>query len=234
MGYSALKSSAGSPFGGASRRRNRQHFNKTLLNKSLGQKIARGPARSAPRNTAWLSESGGHRRFARVVPGLGGGDEGLVPLVDLRCALVADLAPFDERLGVRRASPAGGSASSAARAAPALRRALRAERAAHLICRDSLDNDVRRGATGIVRAGCGSALRNYRDVFERHQVDEHAGHVAARPIAQAQRTHRPDRARKRGHRGRPTPPKAPSADAAVPPGDATATQCANVAPGRRL
>ena len=137
-----------------------------------------------------------------------------------------------------RAPPAGGtasgSASSAARAAPALRRALRAERATRLICRGSLDNDVRRGATGIVRAGRGSALRNYRDVFERHQVDEHAGHVAARPIAQAQHTHRPDRARKRGHRGRPTPPRAPLADAAVPSGDAAATQCANVAPGRRL
>ena len=100
-----------------------------------GKVVVPGPA---PRNTAWLSESGGHRRFARVVPGLGGGDEGLVPLVDLRCALVADLARFDERLGVRRASPAGGSASSAARAAPALRRALHSGPTVTRICQPRL------------------------------------------------------------------------------------------------
>ena len=70
--------------------------------------------------------------FLRLV-GEGGGAQ----TVDLRCALVADLAPFDERLGVRRASPAGGSASSAAWAAPALRRALRARLASTEIGRSA-------------------------------------------------------------------------------------------------
>ena len=77
------------------------------------------------------------------------------------------------------------------------------------------------------------ALRNYRGVFERLQVDEDAGLLlgpSRRLNAPIDRTGHANAANF-GPRGRPTPPKAPLADAAVPSGDAPATQCANVAPG---
>ena len=82
-------------------------------------------------------------RSAPVAPGLDGADEGLIPLGDLGGALVADLARLDAHRGVRKASPAGGSPSSAARAAPPLRRAQPVERDTHIPCRDACDADVR-------------------------------------------------------------------------------------------
>ena len=90
-------------------------------------------------------------RSAAVVPGLGGADEGLIPLGDLGGALVADLARLDAHRGVRKASPAGGSPSSAARAAPPLRRAQPVERDTHIPCRDACDADVRCGRSEIIR-----------------------------------------------------------------------------------
>ena len=76
-------------------------------------------------------------RSAPVAPGLDGADEGLIPLGDLGGALVADLARLDAHRGVRKASPAGGSPSSAARAAPAQRGAQPVEWDSHLPCRDA-------------------------------------------------------------------------------------------------
>ena len=153
-------------------------------------------------------------RSAPVAPGLDGADEGLVPLGDLGGALVADLARLDAHRGVREASPAGGSPSSAARAAPPLRRAQPVERDTHLPCRDACDGDVRCGATGIIRGAAKTLGNTTEDVFERRQVDEDAGHATAGPIPQAPCTSGLDRTRRRAHRARPTPPRAPYADAA--------------------
>jgi len=146
-------------------------------------------------------------RSAPVAPGLDGADEGLVPLGDLGGALVADLARLDAHRGVRKASPAGGSPSSAARAAPPLRRAQPVERDTHLPCRDACDGDVRCGATGIICGAAKTLGNTTEDVFERRQVDEHAGHAAAGPIPQAPCTSGLDRTRKRALRARPTPPR---------------------------
>ena len=146
-------------------------------------------------------------RSAPVAPGLDGADEGLVPLGDLGGALVADLARLDAHRGVRKASPAGGSPSSAARAAPPLRRAQPVERDTHLPCRDACDGDVRCGATGIIRGAAKTLGNTTEDVFERRQVDEDAGHATAGPIPQAPCTSGLDRTRKRARRARPTPPR---------------------------
>ena len=127
-------------------------------------------------------------RSAAVAPGLDGADEGLVPLGDLGGALVADLARLDAHRGVREASPAGGSPSSAARAAPPLRRAQPVERDTHLPCRDACDGDVRCGATGIIRGAAKTLGNTTEDVFERRQVDEHAGHALLGP---SRRPHAP-------------------------------------------
>ena len=144
---------------------------------------------------------------AAVVPGLGGADEGLIPLGDLGGALVADLARLDAHRGVRKASPAAGSPSSAARAAPPLRRAQPVERDTRLPCREACDGDARCGATGIIRGAAKTLGNTTEDVFERRQVDEHAGHATAGPIPQAPCTSGLDRTRKRARRARPTPPR---------------------------
>ena len=116
--------------------------------------------------------------------------------------------------GPSRASPAGGSPSSAARAAPAQRGAQPVEWDAHLPCRDACNCDVRCGATGIIRDAAKALGNTTEDVFERRQVDEDAGHATAGPIPQAPCTSGLDRTRRRAHRARPTPPRAPYADAA--------------------
>ena len=150
---------------------------------------------------ACTTEYGGEPKSARRLPGV-------------RVRFSCGSRTSRRAAGRLRAPPAGGSPSSAARAASPLRRAQPVERDTRLPCREACDGDARCGATGIIRGAAKTLGNTTEDVFERRQVDEDAGHATAGPIPQAPCTSGLDRTRRRAHRARPTPPRAPYADAA--------------------